>query len=884
MVNRRKTCMKNEGLEISRRGKLVVIQHGNYQIEFNLSKGTWNYSNKNGKSVIKNAFTEVGLEDETILKTNNTGIREFSTHPVKKDEFGTYQTLCFSYETEVAHEFRLANGSQDSVENTDNSEHSEVSQRPPASHEPSTTTESSDVAKGIGVRIHTYLTCYTEHPYILLKVSVENANASPINLANIKLIDIATKQGVVQLDSHPSQYHLYLKIPPISPCASSHRKLYDGFKLNQDNTNQPCQEGILYDKENNTSFLFGFITAKKWWPRMQIGYQATKRKTQQGLSTWALYHDCENKTCLSGAELSSETGFLEFTDDISSSYTRYTERQAVENGVQLGINDQNDGNEDSPTVNLNDNNTVSGWNISSENISGDLTANTIDEQVQSIVNNPSFKSLHFGGFDFIKLDSGWQKNPGYLSLNPTHFPDGMASVVKQIHDVGFKAGIGIDPFCIERKSELLQKHPDICLFQKNVDKTGSKKSNADKPIEVHLPGRQKALAILDVSHPQTQSHVRKVIKQLVDEWDYDFIKFDLSSYTSGMMSVASIVRWYDSSLTSAELYRNAVQLLSDAIADTEKEVILAGYNVIESACLGSFHLNYPLLRQKHVDSSESWHQPNGTKHRLSRYVGQLDTINGMLQSVYGDLSVDEPRPINEAIVELTAAALSGSAVFCSNTPSDFSKNRAELVSKILPLNSNPAKPIDRYVEILPQIWHLPITSKNETWNLLGVFNWKDQQDDIHLDLNKVGLNPDKDYLVHDFWMRQYLGVVSKNVTLLNIIPRSAKLLCLREEQVVPQLLSTDMHFTQGSIEILSSGWDKHSNSYLIVCQPLHEAEGSIFIHVPEEFIPVGVSAYGCEYEYSWDKPIYRITFGETDSLIHASIRFTQTSGGSKDPN
>ncbi len=872
--------MKNEGLDISRRGKFVVIKHEHYQIEFNLSKGTWNYSNKNGKSVIKNAFTEIGLEDETTLKTCDTGYREFFTEPVKKDEFGTFQTLCFSYQTVEANESRQRNDSQSTVENPDDTEHSSVTQSIPDTLE-DTSTESSDVSGGIGVGIHTLLTCYTDHPYILLKVSVSNSNFSSISLANINLIGISANQGSVQLDSHPSQYHLYLKMPPISPCASSHRKIYDGFRLNQDNTNQPCQDGILYDKDSKSSFLFGFITADKWWPRMQIGYQATKRKTQQGITTWALYHDCENQPCQTGEELSSEVGFLEFTQDISSSYARYTERLAAENGVKLDISDDTDGHKDSPAAVSDDYNTVSGWNLSSENIPGDLSANTIAEQVRAIANNPCFTSLHFGGFDFINLESGWQKCPGYLSLNPNCFPDGMASVVNQIHKVGYKAGISIDPFCIERKSELLQKHPGICLLS-NVDKTGSKNSKSEEPIEVHLPGRQKALGILDVSHPHTQSHVRKIIKQLVDEWDFDLIKFDLSSYTSGMMSVASNVRWHESSLTSAELYRNAVRLLSDAAAETEKDVILAGYNVIESVGLGNFNLNYPLLRQKHVDSSESWHQQNGTKHRLSRYVGHLSTNEGLWQGVYGDLSVDEPRPINEAIVELTAAALSGSSVFCANTPSDFTKSRSELVAKILPLKSDVATPIDRYEETLPQIWHLPVTSKSENWSLLGVFNWKDQQDDIHLDLDKVGLNPEKDYLVHDFWRRQYLGVVSKNVTLLNLIPRSAKLLCLREEQSVPQLLSTDMHFTQGSIEILSSGWDEHSQSYLIICQPPHQTEGSIFIHVPENFIPVGVSAYGSDYEYSWEKPIYQITFDTSDSLVHASIKFTQTSGGSKD--
>ena len=870
--------MKNEDLAISRRGKLVVIEHKHYSIEYNLSKGTWNYSNKNRKIVLKNAITQICLDDKTTLKTSDAGFREFYIDSIQKDEFGNYQTLRFSYETKNNHAFRQAIDSNNLVKSIEDSEHRADSQNRKGSSRDNTT-DSSKVSNGFGVRIHTYLTCYIEHPYILLKVGVENYNAGTISLSNITLIDISTKRGSVQLGSHPSQYHLYLKIPPISPCASTHRKIYDGFQLNQDNTIQPCQDGILYDVEKKNAFLFGFITADKWWARMQIGYQASKRKTQQGLTTWALYHDCENKTCQSGEEVFSEVGYLDFSDDISTSYNRYTERLAIQNGVMPKLITHD--SKGVFTTETDKKKSSVGWNITSDNTPGKLTTNTIAEQIKSVVKNPFLNSIHVERSDYINLESGWQKTPGYLSLNPDRFPDGMASVVNQIHELGFKAGIRIDPFCIERMSELLQKHPDICLISKNKEKKDKNRANIDTPIEVHLPDRQKAFAILDASHPQTQTHIRKLMNQLIDEWGFDLIKIDLSSYTSGMMSVSHNISWHDSSLTSTELYRQALRLLTEAASQTEKDVRLAGYNIIESVSIGCFNVIFPLLCHKHVDRSKSWHQQNGTKHRLSRYAGYLNTHNGMWQSVYGDLSVDEPRPINEAIVELTAAALSGTPISCANTPATLSKIRTELIGKIFPLTSNEATVIDLYDETLPQIWHLPVKTECETWHLLGVFNWKDQQDDIHLNLDKMGLSSNKDYLVHDFWMRQYLGVVSKNVTLLNIIPRSAKLLCLREEQSVPQLLSTDMHYTQGSIEILSAGWDDHSQSYLLICQPPHETEGTIFIHVPEDFIPVSLSAYGSDYKYSWDKPIYQITIGATDALVHASIKFTQTSGGTQ---
>ena len=876
--------MKLDDLAISRRGKYVVLNHQKYQIEFNLSKGTWNYSDKAGKTIIKNGFTQISLTDGTTLKTLDAGYREFHTEPLQSDAFGRYQTLKFSYETVAANEHRKNSIPNSLSDNAHASEQSSKTQNhPDLKQDSSVKTDGSK--PGIGIRIHTYLTCYADHPYILLKVGVENSALTPIGLTNITLIDISAQHGAIQLGGHPTQYNLFLKIPPISPNAGARHKIYDGFSLNGDKTLLPCQDGILHDTDSKKSFVFGFITTNKWWPRIKLGYQVSKSKSQQGLTTWSLYHDCENMECQSGEVVTSEIGYLEFSEDAQSSYKRYTERQTADCAEQAQRNTLQDCSSSTTFKNHIPQNTFTGWSFSLENMPGKLGADTIKEEISSIANSPLFKPTLAGGIEYIHLERGWQPNPGTLSLNRESFPDGMVPVVEQIHTHGFKAGICIDPFVIESKSNFVKKHPDACLLYKNSVETKSDNGKpsqvtVNQPIEVHLPGREFALAILDVSHPETQKHVRKVIKQLVDEWGYDLIKADLSSYTCGMMSIAQNAKWHDTSLTSTELYRLAVRLLAEAVEAAEKEAILAGYNVIESVCIGSFMLNYPLLRQKYVDNSDPWHQQNGTKHRLSRYTGYLNAPNIGWNHVYGDLSVDDHRPVNEAIVEMTAAALSGDAVLCVNTPTTLSTLRAELIAKLFPLSGVAARSVDHYEETFPRIWHLPIETAQESWNLLGIFNWKDQQDDVHLNLESIGLNSEKDYLVHDFWMRQYVGIVSKNVTLLNMAPRTAKLLCFREQQQIPQLLSTDIHYTQGSVEILSAGWDNYSQSYLIICQPPRQSEGTFFVHVPEDYIPIGVSTLGSEYQYSWDKPIYQLSFSATDSLIHASIQFMKTTGGS----
>ncbi|RKU36763.1 hypothetical protein C6496_12650 [Candidatus Poribacteria bacterium] len=450
-------------------------------------------------------------------------------------------------------------------------------------------------------------------------------------------------------------------------------------------------------------------------------------------------------------------------------------------------------------------------------------------------------------------------------------------------------------------SELVQKHPDYCIQEAGVARTGRRKSrrhserNSYKPITTHLSEGSTEVALLDVSHPEVRQHIRKQIKQIVNEYGCSLINVDFTAYTTVLTNSEHNLHWHDKTLTSVQLYRLAGELLMDAIKEarsentsTDKEVLLAGYNAVTGPCLGNISLNAPLLNPPFSSMATSnrtndpWHHPRGTKHRLSRYASHIREHNFLWQHVFGELAVDEPRPVNEAIVEMTAAALSGGAVFCSDRLTALTASRAADLARIFPLLGNAAKPVDLYDEPFPRIWSLPISTPSEAWHLVAAFNWNDYEDDAYFELDVLGLGESKEYLVHDFWMRQYLGKISHSLDLLNIPPRSVKLLCFREEQSTPQLLATDMHYAQGAVEILSAGWDDHSQNYLLVCQPLRQVDSTCFIHVPDGYLPVGVATYGSDYQYKWDAPICQLTFAKTqpDKLVQASIQFTKTSGGS----
>ena len=846
--------MRPDDIGVSRQGNLAVINHNKYEIKFNLSKGTWDYINESGDTIIRDGCAQITLKDGSVVKTEDAGTREFITALPKTDTFGDYHQIQFSHE-----------------------------------------------ATGKGIRINTYLNCYAEHPAVHLKVGVENLKPKPLQLDSMTVLGVSANRGAISLGELSSDYHLFINMPPVSPGVS--KRLYDGFLLSETDAVHPSHDGVLHDTKSGKALVFGFLTTEKWWPRIQVGCSDKKRRGSQsqskktpGVNPWALYHQC-GQECVSGEEIISETAYINFTDGATAAYKHYTESVAARNGV---CDNGHVKAQSFPASHV----PITVWTLSDAQES--LDKNTIFAQTDALAESPLFQPNCPGSIDYIQLDAVSESElrrftEGSETSTPQNSEE-TQEIVNQIQAKGFKAGIRFNPFCVVLGSELLNNHPNYFIQERTRHSGGRGRSrgrsarNGYKPATVHLPENGREVALLDVSHPEVQSRIREQVKQIVNGCGYSLINADFTAYTVGLTNASHDLRWHDSSLTSVQLYRLAGKLIQDAINEACSEstsflkgdVLFAGYNAVPGPCLGSIGISAPLLNPSFSNASDSsnrasdmWHHQRGTKHRLSRYAAHMREHNVLWGHVFGELAVDEPRPINEAIVEMTAAALSGGAVFCADPSTTLTSSRAAYLAKIFPLVGEAATPVDLYSETFPKIWSLPVSTPHETWYLAAVFNWDDQESDAYFELGALGLPEFKDFLVHDFWMRQYLGKISGSVTLLNIPPRSAKLLCFREEQDVPQLLATDMHYTQGGVEILSAGWDDHSQSYLLVCKPLRQGDGTCFIHVPDDYVPINAATYGSDYQYSWDKPIYKLTFTgiQPDKLVHVSIHFTKTSGG-----
>ena len=81
--------------------------------------------------------------------------------------------------------------------------------------------------------------------------------------------------------------------------------------------------------------------------------------------------------------------------------------------------------------------------------------------------------------------------------------------------------------------------------------------------------------------------------------------------------------------------------------------------------------------------------------------------------------------------------------------------------------------------------------------------------EVHVDFAELGLRPDVPFLVYEFWSQKLLGE-AKNSFTLSLLPHTCRLLCIRPVPERPWILSTDLHISQGGVELRDVQWNPDS--------------------------------------------------------------------------
>lgn len=135
------------------------------------------------------------------------------------------------------------------------------------------------------------------------------------------------------------------------------------------------------------------------------------------------------------------------------------------------------------------------------------------------------------------------------------------------------------------------------------------------------------------------------------------------------------------------------------------------------------------------------------------------------------------------------------------------------LTRVFPFHTTPktARPVDAFTQTYPRIYDFEVSP---AWHQLTFFNTdKDKQMDIEVVLGgntaegALGLNPEEDYYVYDFWNDVFVGKVAGSGKLSQQLrPGEARMISIHAAQDHPQFISTNRHIMQGTVDMVQTEW------------------------------------------------------------------------------
>lgn len=658
--------------------------------------------------------------------------------------------------------------------------------------------------------------------YLLLQTLLVNESLQSVKIENIDVLRIGEKNknmkrdGYLSISEDPQTCTVYTNTYYKTP--SMVRRLSDGFDcrfLEKDGDIkyfdrdkelgwQAKYDGLIYDTLSKRSLVFGFITFYRFMGEIELRYD---RKQMGGkIRDFGLINTCRDYVLGTNEKCSSETIYLNFCGDVHENHMHYAEMTGKTMNAKCL---------EHPPF---------GW-CSWHYRFFDINEEVVLKNAEFAASRKDVFPVMRGGFSYVQVDYGWQKYIGSNEVDTSRFPRGMKYVADRIHALGLKAGIWIAPFWIDEGCGLHKTNPDYLLHDEDGNLIRIGRGFKDMPYYR-----------LDVSNPGAVEYVIGRIDQIINEWGYDMIKMDfLELATELPFPEEKKIRFFDPSLPSLEHFRNACSAIQNYVESLNKDIFMSPCGSPAMFLTGIFRSNYVAEDAVVKLSPDSWDEHAGVKAFVRSWATKYYLNNRVWTNNCESVILDERRPFNEALINATAAALTGGLYFTGDELPKLPGERLKIYSRILPLYKETAVPVDIYEGINPVTWKLAIKTGWEEWAVIGLFNLEDFEVDINLEFKKLGMESGKEYLAFDFWNQRFIGVFKEYCMLRGIPARTVKLICLRENKGRPQLVSTDIHFTQGAAELCDVSWDDMAQSLEGVLNVYRTGDHRLFLYVPEGY-------------------------------------------------
>ena len=441
---------------------------------------------------------------------------------------------------------------------------------------------------------------------------------------------------------------------------------------------------------------------------------------------------------------------------------------------------------------------------------------------EEVISNAAFAAEHLKpyGLEYIQVDEGYQRWHGDWEGNE-RFPQGMKWLADRIRSYGFKAGIWISPYVVSEPTELFRQHPDWLLRRRDgsLQRIGTWPADSEPPADEN-PKRY----CLDITHPEAARWLHRQIDTIVNDWGYELIKVDFVAW-----SILAAEQYHDPTLSSAEVYRKGMEIMRRAAGD-KCHILDCGPGAITTGLIDSMRIEADVNYGFHETAWETYftHPACSASAAAKRYYFHGKTWVNDVDHVCMDLLTN---PQSEAVA--TLIALSGGNMISGDRLTQLDPDKLEILKKITPALGQAAIPVDLFDDDTQYAFVLEVERSFARWTLLAVFN-PDLTDAStrKFRLERLGLDPAGTYVAFDFWKRQLVGEVRRELE-VTVQPGAVTLLALHERSGRPQFVSTDRHVSQGALEIEDSNWNDSTRTLSGTSKgPPHSAH-HVFVYVPD---------------------------------------------------
>jgi hypothetical protein len=406
------------------------------------------------------------------------------------------------------------------------------------------------------------------------------------------------------------------------------------------------------------------------------------------------------------------------------------------------------------------------------------------------------KFLQPFGCEFWSIES-WQGNSDKLpvsafynmnlEVNENQFPEGMKKLADDIRALGFRPGLWTAPFGTGNQ-QFYEEHKDWFLHYED-----------GKPVP-SWNGRY----TLDPTVPAALEHLKEIHRIASREWGYEFFKIDGMSGRNKSYSAHLYERPEIKALFNNPESPNPFELCVKAFREG------MGEDRVFLACQG--HTSGPEAR--YADASRigadivdilkpiQWHNVLNQGYCT---INQIFTHNIALIADPDTLLVHD-LDIEQARVTATIVALPGQLTFFGDRLAGLNGEKMKILQQTLPVADVRTMNLYPYFSMLP-VWNLFVKNSNlDSYNVVALFNWNDEAENIGFSIHELGLDDAEGYVGYEFWTQSFIGAI-KGKYEMKLAPRSVRLLALHKEGNTPKWISSDRHIAQNGIELKTHSWD-----------------------------------------------------------------------------